>query len=76
MSVRAVQPAQGESGALSRFRERAGLLNWCCMLPLACVFNVPLPTHSPSRNPLFTRTPQNIRNFLVVDEDGNILQVS
>ena len=27
-------------------------------------------------NPLFTRTPQNVRNFLVVDEDGNILQVS
>ena len=27
-------------------------------------------------NPLFTRTPQNIRNFLVVDDDGNILQVS
>ena len=28
------------------------------------------------RRPPFTRTLQNIRNFLVVDEDGNILQVS
>ena len=54
--------------------------NWSLQLvlylPHACVFSVLLLTLSPSLNPLFTPTPQNVRNFLVVDEDGNILQVS
>ena len=53
-----------------------GHSNWCRFLPLVLESNMPLHLDTFSPHSLSTWTPQNPRNFLVVDADGDILQVS
>ena len=53
-----------------------GHSNWCRFLPPVLESNMPLHLDTFSPHSLSTWTPQNPRNFLVVDADGDILQVS